>query len=105
MCVCVCVCVCVCEFVISLQDLHNFVGSQDCVNPRSFRVLINQGPKPTNLLFDSKKLCDAGFGRYTSIVVENISRDESPEPSLPDPVSSKMSCKCMFIIICNNIEL
>ena len=48
------------------------MGSLDQVNPRGFRLLIND-PKPKELTRDrsDSKFSEVGFGLYTLVMVEN----------------------------------
>lgn len=57
----------------NVQDLCSFVGSQDSVVPRNFRLLVNEGARPQILSLDNvqQTLKNAGFGTYHTSVVDS----------------------------------
>ena len=61
--------VCLCEF---LQELYTLVGPHDSVNPRNFRVLISDGPIPTELArVNGQTIRQAGLSVFTVLIREN----------------------------------
>ena len=63
------------------QELYAFVGAQDPVNPRHFRLLASDIPQP-RLLERTGTLTASGLGGFVLIIAENVKTaaedDEDP---------------------------
>lgn len=54
-----------------MQALYAFVGSHESINPRNFRVLVSDGPVPTELPHGSETICPDGLDAFTVLIGEN----------------------------------
>ena len=51
--------------------MYALVGSHESINPRNFRVLVSDGPIPTELPRDNDTIRQAGLNAFTVLIGEN----------------------------------
>ena len=55
-----------------IQALYALVGSHESINPRNFRVLVSDGPNPTELVrVNGQTIRQAGLNVFTVLIEEN----------------------------------
>ena len=75
-----------------MQALYALVGSHTSINPRNFRVLVSDGPIPTELTqLSGQSIRQAGLNVFTVLIGENR-RVSSHVPSM-------FICVILFIIL------
>ena len=53
------------------QAIRSFVGSHESINPRQFRVLVSDGPVPTELPSCTGPISQLGLSAFTVLIGEN----------------------------------